>query len=157
MSESGLDQIVKGAPPPGKTYTVPTTSAVHGAPDSPNAPPMHPSDPLAHLPSSPPQIYLNLLILEASLRTQYLELRARRRQHTFFLTLLGLWILYFGYALFFCAEGRWQWCWRIDILGCGGHREGLLYGWYRDGNTGVGDRTVGTGDSMATTMGGNHK
>lgn len=58
------------------------------------------SDPLASLPSSPPQIYLNLLILEASLRAQWLQLRTRRRQHTFFLTILGLWILYFGYALF---------------------------------------------------------
>lgn len=67
-----------------------------------------PSDPLAHLPSSPPQIYLNLLILECSLRTQYLELRARRRQHTFFLTLLLLWTTYFSYALFLAPreDGR---------------------------------------------------
>jgi hypothetical protein len=80
---SKLDQLVKGAP---------------AAPI-----PIHPlpaNDPLNHLPSSPPQIYLNLLILEASLRSQYLELRARRRQHTFFLSLLGAWTLYFGYALF---------------------------------------------------------
>jgi hypothetical protein len=55
---------------------------------------------LASLPSSPPQIYLNLLILEASLRAQYLELRARRRQYTFFLILLAIWNFYFGYALF---------------------------------------------------------
>jgi hypothetical protein len=58
------------------------------------------TDPLTQLPSSPPQIYLNLLILEASLRSQYLTLRARRRQHTFFLLLLTLWIAYFLYALF---------------------------------------------------------
>ncbi|KAI9869667.1 MAG: hypothetical protein M1830_005238, partial [Pleopsidium flavum] len=45
-------------------------------------------------------IYLNLLILEASLRSQYLTLRARRRQHTFFLLLLTSWIAYFFYALF---------------------------------------------------------
>ena len=45
-------------------------------------------------------IYLNLLILEASLRAQYLELRARRRHHTFFLSLLTLWTVGFGYALF---------------------------------------------------------
>ncbi|CAI4214857.1 unnamed protein product [Parascedosporium putredinis] len=45
-------------------------------------------------------IYLNLLVLEASLRAQYLELRARRRHHTFFLTLLTLWIAAFGYGLF---------------------------------------------------------
>ncbi|KAF2014242.1 Spo7-domain-containing protein [Aaosphaeria arxii CBS 175.79] len=55
------------------------------------------NDPTSLLPSSPPQIYLNLLILEASLRSQYLTLRARRRQNTFFLTLLTVWILYFGY------------------------------------------------------------
>ncbi|EEQ92400.1 uncharacterized protein BDCG_07520 [Blastomyces dermatitidis ER-3] len=57
-------------------------------------------DPLSTLPSSPPQIYLNLLILETSLRSQYLALRARRRQNTFFLLLLALWIAYFSYALF---------------------------------------------------------
>ncbi|SZE99876.1 unnamed protein product [Blumeria hordei] len=50
--------------------------------------------------TSPPQIYLNLLILEASLRAQWLQLRTRRRQHTFFLALLAFWIAYFGYALF---------------------------------------------------------
>ncbi|KAI5288033.1 hypothetical protein KEM55_009189, partial [Ascosphaera atra] len=45
-------------------------------------------------------IYLNLLILETSLRSQYLELRARRRQNSFFIVLLGLWISYFAWALF---------------------------------------------------------
>ncbi|RFU35619.1 Protein-serine-threonine phosphatase/4-nitrophenylphosphatase, partial [Scytalidium lignicola] len=92
-----LDQLVKGAPPPDAEYPIPPTSGVT-SPD-PNQPPSV-QDPLAALPSSPPQIYLNLLILEASLRAQWLQLRTRRRQHTFFLTLLGLWILYFGYALF---------------------------------------------------------
>lgn len=53
-------------------------------------------------------IYLNLLILEASLRAQFLELRARKRHHTFFLTLLTLWIALFGYALFLAPreDGR---------------------------------------------------
>jgi hypothetical protein len=53
-------------------------------------------------------IYLNLLILEASLRAQYLELRARRRHHTFFLSLLTLWTVGFGYALFLAPreDGR---------------------------------------------------
>jgi Spo7-like protein len=59
-----------------------------------------PSDPTLHIPASPPQIYLNLLILEASLRSQYLTLRARRRQNTFVLTFLGLWIAYFFYCQF---------------------------------------------------------
>jgi hypothetical protein len=52
------------------------------------------------LPSSPPQIYLNLLILEASLRSQYLTLRARRRQHTFVLVFLSIWVAYFFYGQF---------------------------------------------------------
>ena len=53
-------------------------------------------------------IYLNLLILEASLRAQFLELRARKRHHTFFLTLLTIWIACFGYALFLAPreDGR---------------------------------------------------
>ena len=57
------------------------------------------SDPTSLLPSSPPQIYLNLLILEASLRSQHLTLRARRRQNTFVLTLLALWIGFCFYLL----------------------------------------------------------
>ena len=68
--------------------------------DAPSSAPIQPSDPLAILPSSPPQIYLNLLILEASLRSQYLTLRARRRQNTFFLLLLVLWVAGFAYLLF---------------------------------------------------------
>ncbi|GJD00724.1 spo7-like protein [Colletotrichum higginsianum] len=85
-----LDSLVKGAPPPGKEMkaAVGTTGVPH--------------------PSSPSMIYLNLLILEASLRAQYLELRARRRHHTFFFTLLTAWISGFGYALFFAPreDGR---------------------------------------------------
>ena len=101
---SKLDQLVKGAAPPG-------TSVPLGTPRSPSPPissdatdilTSNPStpDPTANLPSSPPQIYLNLLILEASLRSQYLTLRARRRQNTFFLLLLALWNAFFFYALF---------------------------------------------------------
>ncbi|KAM5438569.1 Nem1-Spo7 phosphatase regulatory subunit [Microsporum ferrugineum] len=99
---SQLDQIVKGAPPP--------EIQIH-QPDSPGKTPSPSSstssvstvapDPLSALPSSPPQIYLNLLIVESALRSQYLALRARRRQNTFFLLLLALWIVYFTYALFF--------------------------------------------------------
>jgi hypothetical protein len=92
-----VDRAIKGAPPPGNHYPMPATSPIVAL-DTPI--PMSVADPLASLPSSPPQIYLNLLILEASLRAQWLQLRTRRRQHTFFLTLLGLWTLYFGYALF---------------------------------------------------------
>ncbi|TGO58009.1 hypothetical protein BOTNAR_0189g00110 [Botryotinia narcissicola] len=90
---SNLDQIVKGAPQPGAHIPpIPTTGVTPSEPSI--------TDPLASLPSSPPQIYLNLLILEASLRAQWLQLRTRRRQHAFFLSLLGLWIIWFGYALF---------------------------------------------------------
>ena len=108
MSGSKLDQIVKGAPLPGTS--IPSVVSRSSSPTPPlehtqeeilkaNTP-LAPSDPLATLPSSPPQIYLNLLILEASLRSQYLTLRARRRQHTFFLLLLGIWNTAFFYALF---------------------------------------------------------
>ncbi|KAL1985604.1 hypothetical protein VTN96DRAFT_7584 [Rasamsonia emersonii] len=101
---SRLDQLVKGAPavdaqapaeslaPLPKSYLQGSSAASESRPSTP--------DPLSTLPSSPPQIYLNLLILECSLRAQYLALRERRRQNTFFLTLLALWIAYFFYALF---------------------------------------------------------
>ena len=108
QSGSRLDQIVKGAAPLGTS--VPSVISRSPSP-SPSADdsqerakspkvPFQPSDPLANLPSSPPQIYLNLLILEASLRAQYLTLRARRRQNTFFLLLLACWITFFFYGLF---------------------------------------------------------
>lgn len=111
MSESRLDQIVKGAPPPdAKLLSIISrepTPLPHAqlAPTESHAstkytPASATSDPLSTLPSSPPQIYLNLLILETSLRSQYLELRARRRQHTFFLFLLAIWVACFSYALF---------------------------------------------------------
>ena len=96
---SPLDQLVKGAPVPEARAPTPepfTTSPT----SSSSSQHLSTSDPLATLPSSPPQIYLNLLILEASLRAQYLALRERRRQNTFFLLLLAAWIAYFVYALF---------------------------------------------------------
>ncbi|KAI9885744.1 MAG: hypothetical protein M1823_002465 [Watsoniomyces obsoletus] len=99
MSPSKLDQIVKGAVPPSATPSAPPSVSISEHDDETGRP-GSPPDPLTILPSSPPQIYLNLLILEASLRAQYVTLRARRRQHTFFLFLLGAWITYFFYALF---------------------------------------------------------
>ena len=108
QSGSRLDQIVKGAAPLGTS--VPSVISRSPSPDpsiigtpkikSQSQSQSQPSDPLANLPSSPPQIYLNLLILEASLRSQFLTLRARRRQYTFFLLLLVLWNASFFYALF---------------------------------------------------------
>ncbi|KAL8849942.1 MAG: hypothetical protein Q9221_005121 [Calogaya cf. arnoldii] len=109
-SGSKLDRIVKGAPPPGTS--VPSVASrssspaplsfpnhSHGETASAPAAPQS-SDPLASLPTSPPQIYINLLILEASLRSQYLTLRIRRSQHTFFVLLLTVWTTSFFYALF---------------------------------------------------------
>jgi hypothetical protein len=97
-----LDHIVKGAPPAGG----PELGKNVGT--SPIASTTKSGDPLSNTPSSPSMIYLNLLILEASLRAQYLELRARRRHHSFFLTLLSLWIVGFGYGLFLAPreDGR---------------------------------------------------
>jgi hypothetical protein len=96
MADRDIDSLVKGAPAPGKEAAAPErTSGVT---------PATKGDPLNHAPSSPSMIYLNLLVLEASLRAQYLELRARRRHHAFFLTLLSLWIGGFGYALFFAPR-----------------------------------------------------
>ncbi|KAJ5446446.1 Sporulation/nuclear morphology Spo7 [Penicillium cf. griseofulvum] len=101
---SPLDQVVKGAPTSGARASTPEplnssrSSQAHPS-DSSSLRPSTP-DPLANLPSSPPQIYLNLLILETSLRAQYLALRERRRQNTFFLLLLAAWLAHFAYALF---------------------------------------------------------
>lgn len=108
-SNQSLDQIVKGAPPP-STSPHALAASIAVSPSSHDThdrlaslktprPPYPPTDPTALLPSSPPQIYLNLLILEASLRSQYLTLRARRRQNTFVLSLLAVWIIFFFYLL----------------------------------------------------------
>lgn len=104
MADS-IDSIVKGAPQPGQDVKSPPTGTSPIGTDKPG-------DPLSQTPSSPSMIYLNMLILEASLRAQYLELRARRRKHTFFLSLLCLWLAGFGYALFFAP--------REDGIGVGG-------------------------------------
>ncbi|KAK0354536.1 Nem1-Spo7 phosphatase regulatory subunit [Friedmanniomyces endolithicus] len=111
MEETKLDQIVKGAPPPNVSPTQLAQSAKASTRSShtPTAsitaptPPTSPStaDPLSNLPSSPPQIYLNLLILESSLRLQYLSLRSRLQLHTLLLLLLGVWVGAFTYLLFF--------------------------------------------------------
>ena len=101
MADS-LDSIVKGAPVavPGRDLP----KSVAGTSPIASTAAEKAGDPLIHTPSSPSMIYLNLLLLEASLRAQYLELRARRRHHSFFLTLLTLWTAGFGYALFFAPR-----------------------------------------------------
>ncbi|PGH28759.1 hypothetical protein GX50_08501 [[Emmonsia] crescens] len=107
---SRIDQVFKGASDTATPSTTPSPplepqyqqglSSPQEEEDIPAPSLTATPDPLSTLPSSPPQIYLNLLILETSLRSQYLALRARRRQNTFFLLLLALWIAYFAYALF---------------------------------------------------------
>jgi hypothetical protein len=109
MTIQTLDQVVKGAPAPNTSvHEVAASAFANPPPHNANdrlaslkapRPPLVTSDPTSLLPSSPPQIYLNLLILEASLRSQYLTLRARRRQNTFVLTLLAIWIAFFTYLL----------------------------------------------------------
>ena len=110
-----LDSIVKGAPVqlPGRDLpkAVGGTSPIASSTTSPPTPGKNggnSSDPLSHTPSSPSMIYLNLLILEASLRAQYLELRARKRHHQFFLLILAAWQIAFTYALFLAPreDGR---------------------------------------------------
>lgn len=116
MAENRLDQIVKGTPSPSQKlpttatpiHNISSASTLEGTTPSSQ----HTSDPLSSLPSSPPQIYLNLLILESSLRAQYLQLLSRRRLHTFFVLLLSLWTGAFTYLLFLRP--------REDGLGLGG-------------------------------------
>ena len=103
MSDSVLDQCVKSVPPLALQSPL-NQSSITSFRETKNSGEhkIHHMtvDALHTIPSSPAQIYLNLLILEASLRAQYLGLRARRRQHLFIFALLGLWITYFFYALF---------------------------------------------------------
>lgn len=106
MASASLDQLVKGSSATQSSDSSTSVAAPYnGTPtsdDASSSSPPRPATPDAYsnLPSSPPQIYLNLLILESSLRAQYLALRERRRQNTFFLLLLAIWITYFAYALF---------------------------------------------------------
>jgi hypothetical protein len=103
MSTSTLDRMVKGAPPPDVSIDQIAQAARRSSTMSitaPHPPSVLPSDPLNSLPSSPEQIKLNLLILESSLRAQYLSLRARLRLYLALLTLLALWISTFTYLLF---------------------------------------------------------
>ena len=116
MASPKLDALVKGAPTssqiPAAASALTSQPKIPSITQTPISTQVDPSDPTSLLPSSPPQIYLNLLILEASLRAQYLTLRSRRRQYTFFVTLLLAWNVYFGYNLFLRT--------REDGLGVGG-------------------------------------
>ncbi|KAK9469782.1 Sporulation/nuclear morphology [Lipomyces arxii] len=59
-------------------------------------------DPMDTIPSSPTQIYRNMLILEESLRSQYITLRFRRYRYTLFCAFFVLWTAYFYYGVFIC-------------------------------------------------------
>lgn len=107
-----IDRIVKGAPPPDVSAeqlaaNAKASSASRNNSESitaPVPPPAHhgtTQDPRDALPSSPPQIYLNLLILESSLRLQYISLRTRLRLHLLLFTGLIAWTTFFTYLLFF--------------------------------------------------------
>ncbi|EME47570.1 hypothetical protein DOTSEDRAFT_69500 [Dothistroma septosporum NZE10] len=99
-----LDRIVKGAPPPDVSAEQVAAKAKASSSSSSITAPLSPdgtNDPRDALPSSPPQIYLNLLILESSLRLQYISLRARLRLHLLLVVGLIAWNLLFTYLLFF--------------------------------------------------------
>jgi hypothetical protein len=93
-----IDSLVKGALPTNhdvdlaKTVaeTTPSVATTH----------VKKGDPLSTTPSSPSMIYLNLLVMEASFRAQYIDLRARRRLHNFWLVILLAWASGFSYLLF---------------------------------------------------------
>jgi hypothetical protein len=94
-TEARLNQVVKGAP-----TSIPSLGQPTPLPSFKDEKDISASPDLANLPSSPPQIYLNLLILESSLRAQYLHLLSRWRLNTFFSLILSVWNVWFFYALF---------------------------------------------------------
>jgi len=115
-----LDLRVKGSLPSG--------SAPPSTAGAPKPPPLPPSNPLDTAPSSPSQIYLNLLILEASLRSQYLIHLARRRKFTFFVVILFVWILFFSYRIFILGGSPYYYVSLLERLGFGGGVvTGVLY------------------------------
>lgn len=149
LSSESLDHLVKGSPEPSTSTARVKTAALSDPPsiaaassllESKRSLTSAPSgsggaggypltrtaslttDPLlSTLPSSPPQIYLNLLILEANLRAQYLALQARRRIHTFFMLVLAASLSSTTYALFFRSreDGKGQGgspYWMLDTL-----------------------------------------
>ncbi|PWW72544.1 hypothetical protein C7212DRAFT_286185 [Tuber magnatum] len=95
-----------------------TLSSLSSTPHPP--PPLPPANPLDSAPCSPPQVYLNLLILEASLRSQYLHRLARRRKSTAFLLLLFLWVGFFFCRLFFLGRSPNYYLSLLERIGFGG-------------------------------------
>ena len=111
MATSQLDRIVKGAPPPNvsaeqvaqsarRSSTASSTTAAVPVSQGRALPSAAVKDPLSNLPSSPECIYQNLLILEASLRAQYLSLRTRLTLYLILMAALATWVSTFTYLLF---------------------------------------------------------
>ncbi|PNS16874.1 hypothetical protein CAC42_4838 [Sphaceloma murrayae] len=147
---AALDRIVKGAPPPNVSPEQVASAARKGSASlqssSVTAPQPLPLDPVSHLPSSPPQIYLNLLILESSLRAQYLSLRARLRLHILLLGALLAWTLTFTYLLFLRPREDGQGTggsvyWVVDVMEKMGFVGGMVT-WGLVWGTGLWDRGV---------------
>ncbi|KAA8895360.1 Spo7-like protein-domain-containing protein [Sphaerosporella brunnea] len=108
-----LDLRIKGSLPSGSAP--PSIRHHHHHP-----PPLQPTNPLETAPSSPSQIYLNLLILEASLRSQYLRHLARRRKFTGFLIALFIWTSIFGYRFFILGGSPYYYVSLLEMLALGG-------------------------------------
>ncbi|TKX25131.1 hypothetical protein C1H76_2623 [Elsinoe australis] len=150
MATPQLDRIVKGAPPPNvspeQVASAARKSSTSSRSSSVTAPQPPPLDPVSHLPSSPPQIYLNLLILESSLRAQYLSLRARLRLHILLLGALLIWTLTFTYLLFLRPREDGQGTggsvyWVVDVMEKMGFVGGVVT-WGLVWGTGLWDRGV---------------
>lgn len=94
----------------------------------PKPPPAPPGNPLDYAPNSPNQVYLNLLILEASLRSQYLHHLTRRRKFTFFIIILVLWNAYFLHRIFHLGGSPYYYIYHLEWLGLlGGCVTAALY------------------------------
>ncbi|RPB16436.1 hypothetical protein P167DRAFT_317901 [Morchella conica CCBAS932] len=118
-SES-IDLAVKGS--------LPTRSSLSPPSVVPKPPPAPPGNPLDYAPNSPNQVYLNLLILEASLRSQYLHHLARRRKFTFFVVLLLAWNAYFLHRIFDLGGSPYYYIYHLEWLGLlGGCVTAALY------------------------------
>lgn len=119
-----LDLAVKGSLP--STSSPPLLPSSASSPLSSASstthprPPLPPANPLDSAPCSPPQVYLNLLILEASLRSQYLHHLSRRRKSTLFLLLLFLWVGFFFYRLFVLGRSPYYYLSLLEKFGFGG-------------------------------------
>ncbi|KAF3942341.1 hypothetical protein ABW19_dt0208211 [Dactylella cylindrospora] len=132
-TESRLDQIIKGTPAANsKAAQVATayvqTPSIHHVTHPETNPPATPKNPLDTHPTSPPTIYLNLIILEASLRAQYHHLHLRRRKYTVFLILLCLWTGYFFNAVYILGPSPYSIISTFEKLALlGGIVTGLLF------------------------------